>query len=185
METTLRSGPARALLAVALLCSLTLGLAFVAVHRIYDLRGIARVTPMNDEQSRSQVVDPARQIVDAGALRVATGTYLLVSCSAEDGPPYRGKVYLTFEVPSVTRTRAVFADLAREMSAQGWRVGTKPAHHPEGWKLAKDGVIAVYFRDPDVPDQGVLQVDGECRNVNDHHLDSIGFVDVTSDVTRR
>lgn len=71
------------------------------------------------------------------------------------------------------------------MSAQGWRVGTRPTRHPEGWTLAKDGVIAVYFRHPDMPDRGVLQVDGECRNLTDHQLDSAGFVDVTADLTGR
>lgn len=185
METMLRSRPARLLLAVALLCSLVLGVAFVVVHRIYDLRGITEIVPMNDDQSRRQVLEPARRFVDAGALRVDTGTYLLMSCSSEERPPYRGKVYLTFEVPTVTETRAVFADLARAMSAQGWRVGTRPNRHPEGWTLAKDGVIAVYFRHPDVPDRGVLQVDGECRNLTDHQLDGTGFVDVTANLTGR
>lgn len=185
METILRARSARLLLAVALLCSLVLGVAFVVVHRVYDLRGIAGIVPMNDDQTRRQVLDPARQFVQAGALRVDDGTYLLMSCSTEDRPPYRGKVYLTFEVPTVTETRAVFADLAGAMSAQGWRVGTRPTRHPEGWTLAKDGVIAVYFRHPDMPDRGVLQVDGECRNLTDHQLDSAGFVDVTADLTGR
>lgn len=184
MDTTLRSGPARLVIAAALLCSLTLGVGFVVVHRVYDLGGIAGLAPMDDDQTRRQVIDPARRFVDAGSLSVETGTYLLMSCSAEDRPPYRGRVYLTFGVPSVAETRAVFSDLASAMSAQGWRVGTRPARHPEGWTLAKDGVVVVYFRHPDVPDQGVLQVDGECRNLTDHQLDATGFVDVISDVTR-
>lgn len=185
METTLRSRPVRLLLAAALLCSLTLGVAFVAVHRVYDLRGIAGdVTPLSDDQSRRQVLEPARRFIDAGSLRVASGTYLLVSCSAEERPPYRGQAYLLFEVPTITQTRAVFADLARAMASRGWTLGTPPGHHPEGRTLAKDGVIAVYYRHPEIPNRAVLQVDGECRNLTDHQLDTTGFVDITGDLDR-
>lgn len=178
METTLRSRPARLLLVVALVCSLTLGAAFIAVHRRYDLRGIAEVIPQSDEESRRQVLDPARQFVDAGSLQVSSATYLLRSCGAEERPPYRGQLYLLFAVPSVAKTRAVFAGLADAMTARGWRVGTRPAHHPEGWTLAKDGVVAFYYRHSDIEDRGVLEIDGECRNMTDHQQDSTGFVDV-------
>jgi len=184
METTLRSRPARLLIAAALMCSLALGVCFVVVHRVYDLRGITDVDPMSDDQSRRQVLDPARQFIDAGSLRVDTASYVLMSCSAEDGPPYRGRVYLTFEVPTVAKTRAVFTDLGRAMSARGWRVGTRPSRHPEGWTLSENGVIAIYYRSPDVPDRAVLQIDGECRNLTDHQSDTTGFADVTGDLHR-
>jgi len=184
METTLRSRSVRLLLAAALLCSLTLGAAFIVVHRVYDLGGVSEVVPLSDDQSRRQVLEPARQFVDVGSLRVGSGTYLLASCSAEERPPYQGQVYLTFEVPAVTQTRAVFADLARAMTSLGWRVGTPPAHHPEGWTLAKAGVIAVYYRHPELPNRAVLQIDGECRNLTDHQFDTTGFVDITGDLDR-
>ena len=185
MESTLRSRQVRLLIAAALMCSLMLGVAFVVVHRVYDLRGIAAAAPpLSDEQARRQVIEPGRQFIDAGSLQVDTATYVLMSCSGEDLPPYRGRAYLTFEVPSVTQTRAVFADLARAMSAQGWRVGTRPGRHPEGWTLVRNGVIAAYYRHSDLPDRGVLQIDGECRNMNDHQQDTGGFVDI-SDVLQR
>ena len=181
----LRSRPARLLLAAALLCSLTLGAAFVVVHRVYDLRGLpGEVVSLSDDQARRQVVEPARRFIDAGSLQVASGTYLLKSCSAEELPPYRGQAYLLFEVPTITKTRAVFADLARAMTAQGWKVGTAPSRHPEGWTLAKDGVVAVYYRHPDIPDRAVLQIDGECRDVTDHQLDTSGFVDISDELDR-
>jgi hypothetical protein len=50
--------------------------------------------------------------------------------------------------------------------------------------LAKNGVLAVYYRIPDVADRAVLQIDGECRNSTDHQLDTTGFVDVTGDLNR-
>lgn len=179
MEPTLRSRPVRLLLAAALVCSLTLSAAFIVVHRRYDLRGIAAVVPQSDEETRRQVLDPARQFVDAGSLRVSSATYLLRSCGAEERPPYRGQVYLLFAVPTVAKTRAVFADLAGAMRARGWQVGTPPARHPEGWTLAKDGVVAFFYRHSDLEDRGVLEIEGECRNMTDHQQDSTGFVDIT------
>jgi hypothetical protein len=184
METTIRARTVRSLLAATLLCSLTLGVAFVVAHRRYDLRGITQVVPVDDEQSRRQVVDPARQFVEANALRVASGSYLLASCTSEERPPYRGQVYLTFAVPSVAQTRAYFAGIADAMTVRGWRVGTRPDHHPEGWTLVKDGVVASYYRSPEVPDRGVLRIDGECRDFADHQSDTTGFVDITGYLKR-
>jgi len=30
-----------------------------------------------------------------------------------------------------------------------------------------------------VPRRGVLEIDGECRNVTDHQSDTTGFIDIT------
>ena len=49
---------------------------------------------------------------------------------------------------------------------------------------SKGGVIAVSYRQSDVPGRGVLQIDGECRNVTDHQLDTTGFVNITGDLNR-
>lgn len=177
----LRSRSAVGLIAAALLTSLVLGVAFVAVHRIYDLRGTAAapVAPLTDEQTRQQVIEPARLFVGAGGLRAANGTYTLMPCAAEDRPPYQGSVYLNFDVPSVTETPAFFRRIAAEMTARGWSEGLPPNHHPGGRTLGKDGVSAIYYRHPDVPGRGVLQIYGECRNLTDHSVDGSGFIDIT------
>ena len=139
---------------------------------------------MNDDQSRRRVLEPARQFVRRVHSGWMTGTYLLMSCSTEDRPPYR-------EGLSHLRGSHGHGD-PRGLRRPGWRhvgpgvAGGDPADPPpRGVDLAKDGVIAVYFRHPDMPDRGVLQVDGECRNLTDHQLDSAGFVDVTADLTGR
>lgn len=184
MDKALRSGLGRLLLAASLLCALTLAAGFIFVHRMYDLRGLPTIAPQNDEQSRQQVLGPARQIIAAGSLRHSDASYLLASCTTEDQPPYQGTVYVGFAVPSVVETRALFRQIAQTMTTQGWRVGLPPGRHPDGWTLAKDGVIAVYYRDPDQDGRGVLRVYGECRDVADHHLDGSGFMDVTKELTR-
>lgn len=150
---------------------------------MYDLRGLATITPQSDEQSLQQVLGPTRQIIAAGSLRHSDATYLLASCSTEDQPPYQGTVYVGFAVPDVIGTRTLFRQIARTMTAQGWRIGLPPGHHPDGWTLAKDGVTAIYYRDPEQDGRGVLRVYGECRDVTDHRLDGAGFMDVSRELT--
>lgn len=183
MDKALRSVSARSLIAAALLCALILGAAFIVVHRMYDLRGLPTITPQSDEQSRQQVLAPARQIIAAGSLRHSDATYLLESCSTDDEPPYHGTIYAGFALPDVIGTRELFRRIAATMTAQGWRIGLPPGRHPEGWTLAKDGVTATYYRDPDQEGRGVLRVYGECSNVADHRLDGTGFMDVTRELT--
>ena len=183
MDNALRSGPARLLLALALLGTLVLSAGYIAVHRMYDLRGLTTIAPQSDEQSRQQVLGPARQIIAAGSLRHSSATYLLQSCTTEDLPPYQGTVFVAFPVPDVVGTRKLFRQIAQKMSIQGWRIGLPPGHHPDGWTLAKDGVIAIYYRDPDQDGQGVLRVYGECRDIADHRQDGGGFLDVSRELT--
>ncbi len=182
MDKALRTGPGRLLLAVALFCALTLAVAFIVVHRVYDLRGLPTITPQTDEQSRQQVLVPARQVIAAGSLRHSDATYLLESCTTEGRPPYQGTVYVGFAVPDVMGTRTLFRQIAQTMSAQGWRVGLPPGHHPEGWTLVKDGITATYYRDSDQDGRGVLRVYGECRNLTDHQFDGSGFMDITGEL---
>lgn len=179
----LRSGPAVLMIAAALLTSLTLGLAFVVVHRIYDLRGAAveaPADPLTADEAGRQVLGPAREFVRAGRLEAPRATYLLMSCSGDDQPPYQGAVFLEFDVPSIAATPAYFREIAGAMKARGWHEGLPPARHPGGWTLARDGLAAVYHRHPDLPGRGVLKIYGECRTVTDHRLDTTGFVDVTA-----
>ncbi|MFM9033344.1 MAG: hypothetical protein ACKOQ4_03530 [Mycobacterium sp.] len=187
MQSSLRSRSAIALLAASLLTTLVLGVVVVVFHRVFDLGGRAsQPAPeaLDDEQSRSQVLEPARQFVRAGKLRSATGGYLLMSCGTEEQPPYQGTVYMNFDVPTVTETPAYFREIARAMKDLGWREGLPPGRHPGGHTLAREGLIAVYHRDADQPGRGVLEISGECRNMTDHSADSTGFVDVTRELNR-
>lgn len=186
-STHLRSKPAVLLIAAALLTSLTLGIAFVVAHRIYDLRGVAveaPAVPLTDDEARGQVLEPARQFVEAGRLRASSASYLLMSCSGDDQPPYQGTVYLDFDVPTITETPALFRAIAAGMKNRGWDEGLPPTRHPGGRTLAKDGLTAIYYRHPDLPRRGVLKIYGECRTVTDHRFDSTGFVDVTAALRR-
>lgn len=184
MESSqLRSRPARLLTLAALLLTLVLGGTFVTLHHLKDLRGEAVQSPgepFSDEQSRSQVVGSARQFVTAAKLKDTNGTYILVTCSREgSGPPYQGTAYVTFDVPSITKTPAYFREIVRAMSRKGWTEGLPPNHHPGGKLLTKQGVSVFVFRSPDLTDRGVLQIYGQCRNMTDHTADPAGFIDIS------
>jgi hypothetical protein len=178
----LRSRPVILLLAAGLLTALALG-ALVVV-RLSEAPSAPETVaaPLSDEQSRRQVLEPARQFVGAGKMRAISAGYLLSSCTSEEQPPYQGLVYLNFDVPTVAATRAYFGEIAREMTARGWREGLPPGRHPGGRTMVKDGMYAVYYRDDDLAGRGVLKIYGECRNVTDHRLDTAGFADVTAQV---
>jgi hypothetical protein len=183
----LRSRSARLLIAAALLMSVALSVTFIAMHRVYDLRGPAVEEPRNpitDDQAMQQVLGSARQLVGAGKLKAATGSYILVSCAAEDVAPYQGSAYLNFDTPSITQTPAYFREIARSLTARGWTEGLAPGHHPGGHTLFKDGVAVVYYRHPDIPGRGAMQIYGECRDMTDHRADTTGFTDITGRLYR-
>ncbi|MGY4709373.1 hypothetical protein ACXDF8_07435 [Mycolicibacterium sp. CBM1] len=183
----LRSRPAVLLIAAALLISLVMGLSFIALHRFRELRGPAVepvADPLSDEQSRLQVVTPAREIVAGRALARVSASYLLVSCKNADDPPYQGAIYLNFDAPAVTETPRFFRSLASSMTARGWTEGLAPNRHPGGRTFTRDGVAVIFYRNPDLVDRATMQIYGQCRNTTDHRMDTTGWVDVTADLTR-
>lgn len=183
---TLRSKPVVLLIAAALTLSLVLGAGFIALHRLRELRGAAvelPANPLSDEQARQQVIEPARQFVQVGKLARPSADYLLLSCAGEDQPPYQGTVYLNFDVPALREIPRYFDDIAAAMTARGWTEGLAPNRQPSGRTLTKGGVTARYYRNPDLPGRGTLQIYGECRVVADHRADPTGWVDVSRELT--
>lgn len=180
-SSPLRTRPVLLLTVATLLVSLGLGVAFVTLHRAKEPRAAA-IDALSDEQSRQQVLGPARQIVEAGRLREVTGSYILSACQPGDEPPYQGAARVGFDVPTIAETPAYFRRIAAAMRARGWSEGLPPNRYPGGKILTKNGVSALFYRNPDVPGRGVLEISGECRNMTDHRLDTTGFVDITADL---
>lgn len=192
--TTLRWRSVRLLMAATLTVTLILAGLFIALHRVKDLRGAAVEAPsrpMTDEQTSAQVLQSAREFIRVGGLVNPTGAYLLQSCGGNDEPPYQGSLYITFDVPTITETPAFFRRIARAMTARGWTEGLPDNRHPGGKALSKrsatgsegTGTSAYYYRHPDMPGRGVLQIYGECGNVGDHRDDVSGFIDVTGQLS--
>lgn len=185
-SSVLRSRPVLMLMAGALLLSLVLGSVFIALHRAKDVYGAAVERPaqtLTDEQSKDQVIATARQFIAAGRLTGATGSYMLMACEEDDDPVYQGSLYVNFDLPPIREIPSFFREIARNLYPGGWREGVPPGHHPGGKTLAREGMAAVYYRHPDVPGRGVLQIYGQCRNVTDHRLDTSGFLDISRELT--
>lgn len=187
MPTWLRSRPAVLLIAAALAICLVLGGSFLVLQRFRETRGAAVepvAHPLSDEQSKSQVLGPARDIVAAGELRGASGTYILMSCENTTDPPYQGAIYLNFDVPGVMETPAYFRAIAAALTARGFTEAMPPNRHPGGRTFARDGVTVIFYRNDDTSTRGTMQIYGECRNVTDHRLDLTGWVDITPALPR-
>ncbi len=187
MPTWLRSRPAVLLIAAALAICLVFGVSFIALHRFREMRGAAVepvANPLTDPQSKSQVLEPAPEVVGAAELRGVAGTYLLMSCEASADPPYQGAIYLNFDVPGVLETPKFFRAIASAMTARGFTEAAPPTRHPGGRTFTRNGVTVVYYRNDDNATRGTMQVYGECRNVNDHRLDTTGWVDITAELRR-
>lgn len=175
-----RASPSRSLLLVLL--AVTVILAAGSWFLVLRTRATALdqpVHPLSDEQSRAQVVEPAKQIVALGNLQSASGGYILMSCENQSDPPYQGAVYLTFDVPESV---GYFDQLAAAMVSRGWQKGVPPNQYLLGTNLHKDGVTAILYRDPDRRTSGIGKVYGECRNVTNHRDDTTGWTDITGEL---
>ena len=126
------------------------------------------VQPVSDEQSRAQVVDPARQVVKAAKLEITYATFAWESCNDQGDPPYHGRVDVAFVVPPGVDAKVLSQQVAATAGGlPGWAPGPPPDMHPFG-DLAHKGNVMVIVGPGNYPDRGELQVFGECRNMNKH-----------------
>ena len=179
----LRSSAARALLLAALVMSLVLGIGFVVVDtsKRASVGTLGDTAPMTDEQSRNQVLNSARQVVEAAHLRDVSGSYAFLSCTSLHDPPYQAAVYLNFGLPKANSVRRI-RDIAVAMVAHGWQEAPSMAEH-FGLKLTKDGVTSTFHENPDDARFGAMRLYGECRNTSDHRNDDPAFTDITDQLT--
>ncbi|WP_307856863.1 hypothetical protein [Mycolicibacter acidiphilus] len=137
--------------------------------------------PLSDEQSRAQVVDPAKEIARAAGLQVTRVTFAWEWCNDQGEPPYHGRVDMVFKLPSDGDSGAYFERILSTMADQpGWGEGPVPGKRPFGDSLHKAGATVVVGRRN--KERGIAQVFGECRNMNDHRDDS-GWHDITDEFT--
>jgi hypothetical protein len=182
-----RSPRVRAVVAAALAVSLLLGGAFLVVHKLHPPVADALDHPDNpitDEQSKAQVIEPARQIVGLNGLQTTSAGYLLMSCKNDADPPYQGAVYLTFTLPDPAHADTYFPTVAATLVNHGWTEGVEPNNRVYGRTLSKDSITAVLYRHNDDPRLGIVRLYGECRNLSNHLADGTGWVDVTGDLRR-
>jgi hypothetical protein len=166
----IRSTRARTLLWAALVMSLGLGAAFVAVGVTEPKTPDARATPLTDASAVAQVVGSARQIAGAAHLQHASGGYSFVSCTNDNDPPYQAALFMSFELPQ-QNPAGYLHDVATAMIADGW-VDAPATGENFGEKLTKDGVTSVFYRNPSKPEFAAMRLYGQCRTTADHRNDN-------------
>jgi hypothetical protein len=172
----IRSPAARTLLWTALVMSLALGAAVVAVSRPAPETVGAKAAPMTDSQAVRQVLDSARQIAAAAQLQEASGGYSFVSCTNEKDPPYQVALYMSFQLPESDSGRYL-NDVAAAMIDADWTEASAMGEN-FGRKMTKDGVTSVFYRTLNEPDFATMRLYGECRATADHRHDNPAWTEV-------
>jgi len=178
----LRSPAARALIFVILSTALIVGGVYLAVDRLHAKASDAVEHPgpaATDEQTQTEVVQHARDIVAIAGLRQPTAAYLLMSCKNRDDPPYQGAVYLDFQLPTDVNPDQYFRTVAGEMVARGWREGPAPNQHMLGRNLSKDGINAILYPDRDTSTHGVARIYGQCHDMANHRGAKADWIDIS------
>ncbi|MBV8786925.1 MAG: hypothetical protein JOZ00_09575 [Mycobacterium sp.] len=181
----LRSKRIRVLIAAALAIPLMLGGAYLAVDRLQSSDALDHPAhPLDDNQSKGQVVDPVKDIVSLAQLQASSAGYMLMSCTNQNEPPYQGAIYLTFSLPTDTQPATYFGAIAATLVGHGWTEGLPPNNHAFANSFVRDGVTVIIYRQDDDPGRGVLRAHGECRNTNDHRADTTAWIDITDQFAR-
>jgi hypothetical protein len=126
------------------------------------------VVSMSDEDSMTQVVDPARQIVQVAGLQEVSGGFGFEACNDQGEPPFRGRLDMSFAVPKDVEPQTYVEQIGRLMTQHGWSAGPPPGKRAFGTVIHTDAVMAILSPHPVAPEDGALKVFGECRNMNTH-----------------
>jgi len=134
--------------------------------------------PLSDEQTRAQVIGPAKQIAKTAGLQNVSGVFGWESCNDQGDPPFRGRVDVSFDVPAGTDPNSYFEQIAATMIGHGWADGPPPGKRPFGRVIHTDSVMAIIGRSSGTRKAGSVELSGECRNMGDHRHDGKWY-DVT------
>ena len=139
--------------------------------------------PLTDEQTRAQVIDPAKQIAKTAGLQNVSGVFGWESCNDQGDPPFRGRLDVSFDVPAGSDQNAYFEQIASRMLGHGWSDGPPPGKRPFGRVIHTDAVMAIIGRSSGTLKSGSVELSGECRNMGDHRHDGKWY-DVTDQILR-
>jgi hypothetical protein len=82
--------------------------------------------PLSDEQTKAEVLDPARQITTIANLQNVSGVFGWESCNDQGDRPFRGRVEVSFDVPAGADRKA-----ASSTPAASWRSSARAAEQPK------------------------------------------------------
>jgi hypothetical protein len=120
--------------------------------------------PLTPEQSKAQVVDAAREIVDAVGVHVVNASFTRSSCNDDGVAPFQGIVNVSYPLASsLDESGAEIAKMAQKLESLGWT--GDPNLHTHATALKKNSVV-VHFAPQSVDSVNrAIAVSGECRDV--------------------
>lgn len=138
---------------------------------------------LSDAQTRAQVVEPARRVVEAAGLHGFTAAFSFGACRDDGLPPYRGIAEVAFVFPPGADEHAYVEKIVAAMLADGWRDGPPPGKQPYGRVVHQGEMMAILGPSPDHPGEGDIKIYGECRNPTDHRKDpGSGIENITAEL---
>lgn len=184
-STTPRSPAARALTLVILSTTLIVGGVYLAIDRLHASAADAVEHPgpaATVEQTQSELVGHAKDIVAITGLRQPTAGYVLMSCRNRNDPPYQGAVYMNFQLPTDVSADQYLRSISTALIARGWREGPSPNQHLFSRNLSKDGVNAIFYPADDLKTGGVARIYGQCHDVSGSRGAQADWLDITDRV---
>lgn len=120
--------------------------------------------PLTPEQSRTQVVDAARDIVRALQLEVTRVVFWRASCNDQHEAPFRSVVSVWYPpAPTLEASDAEVAEMTRRLHTDGWT--PEAGFKTHGAAVARHGVVAVLVPQAVGDKHRGIDLYGECRDV--------------------
>ena len=164
-DTFERTSPAMWRSAVIYIAAGMLAIALQSCSTVRNLSEGAH-NPMTPEQSKTQVVNAAREIVTTLALKGVSANFARDSCNDQAVAPFRGRVELNYDhAPTLDASQAEIQQMIATLKQHGW--GAAGDFHSHAPNVSKQGVTAVF--DPYSPVQnagGSISIYGECRDMS-------------------
>ncbi len=134
--------------------------------------------PITPEQSKTQVVDAAQDIVSILNLPVEKATYWRSSCNDQGEAPFQGVARISYPLaPSFAASDAEVAQWIRQLTSHGWT--TDPTAHTHGSLLTKNGVSATFGPQSVSDTSRGVELLGECRDLTTTKQTAVGHDDIT------
>ncbi|MCV7177571.1 hypothetical protein CG716_27890 [Mycolicibacterium sphagni] len=121
--------------------------------------------PLTPEQSRTQVMDAAHDILGTlNNLQVVEAFFWRGSCNDQGDPPFRGEMRIAYPpAASFAESESQIAQMVDQLRHAGW--GSDPDFHSHGTVLTKGNVVAIFGpQNVSTPNRDI-QLLGECRDV--------------------
>ncbi len=120
--------------------------------------------PLTPEQSKAQVVDAAREIVQTLKLDASAVVFRRSSCNDQHEAPFRGVVRIKYPLaPSFEASGSEVEQMVQQLKSNGWGEDTDFKTHASS--LAKNKVVAVFNPQAKGTVNRSIELYGECRDV--------------------